>query len=449
VQQFDEIGHLRGGRGESERAFKFDSRARGVNVLRRTRAGGVSAERSPESGVHHAADVVRRASHALIEAAEELVRPPEPPASWWHRAGIGRRGERIFNVLATAVLLLLAGGWGWSVAMVRAAGEETATGAPAPAAPRIAAALTEVDAPSAAYLTDLALGALTPLRGESGKLRAHIQPVGASVPGDSLPSGTALAYSRGAGAAAAPASAPADTAPAQPGIWQIAVRVGSAIKPVTDFNLITLTPRSAKQRGRIGLYYIGSWPGEGRGNAPRPGYTPPAGFIEVTRENQDTRVSEHFRLRDFLTHDQQNVWPKYLVLQTRLIDKLELVLADLEARGHDVRGVRVMSGFRTPQYNASGGDPRGRAGLSRHMYGDAADVFLDSDGNGSMDDLNGDGRVNINDARVIQAAVDRVEAGHPALVGGSGVYVGGSGHGPFIHIDTRGYRSRWVGTGDS
>jgi hypothetical protein len=65
-----------------------------------------------------------------------------------------------------------------------------------------------------------------------------------------------------------------------------------------------------------------------------------------------------------------------------------------------------------------------------------------------MDDLNHDGRVNINDARVIQAAVERVEAAHPALVGGCGVYVGTAAHGPFIHIDTRGYRARWVGTGD-
>jgi hypothetical protein len=66
-----------------------------------------------------------------------------------------------------------------------------------------------------------------------------------------------------------------------------------------------------------------------------------------------------------------------------------------------------------------------------------------------MDDLNRDGRVNIKDSEVIQAAVDRVEREHPTLVGGSGVYVAAPGHGPFIHIDVRGYRARWVGTGDS
>ena len=156
-------------------------------------------------------------------------------------------------------------------------------------------------------------------------------------------------------------------------------------------------------------------------------------------------MSEHFKLRDFLTHDQPNVWPKYLVLELRTVDKLELVLSDLRSRGINVSGARVMSGFRTPQYNAGGGNTAGRADLSRHMYGDAADIFIDSDGNGVMDDLDRDGRITMRDARVVQSAVDRVEATHPELVGGSGVYPAASGHGPFIHIDTRGYRARWIG----
>jgi uncharacterized protein YcbK (DUF882 family) len=131
----------------------------------------------------------------------------------------------------------------------------------------------------------------------------------------------------------------------------------------------------------------------------------------------------------------------------RNVDKLELVLSDLTEHGVNVSGVKVMSGFRTPQYNKGGGNTGGRAGLSRHMYGDAADVFIDSDGNGTMDDLDHDGRITIGDARVILQALDRVEAAHPELVGGGGVYPAESGHGPFIHIDTRGYRARWVGSG--
>ena len=49
------------------------------------------------------------------------------------------------------------------------------------------------------------------------------------------------------------------------------------------------------------------------------------------------------------------------------------------------------------------------------------------------------------DAKVIADAAERVEARYPALVGGIGVYKACCGHGPFTHIDTRGYRARWSG----
>src|SRR4026209_3029404 len=99
----------------------------------------------------------------------------------------------------------------------------------------------------------------------------------------------------------------------------------------------------------------------------------------------------------------------------KMIDKDELVLEELRKQGINPAGVRVMSGFRTPQYNAGGGDPRGRAGLSRHMFGDAAAIWIDNDGDGRMDDLNRDGRVDRRDAEIVCAAVDRVEQEHPEL----------------------------------
>src|ERR1051326_2787071 len=182
-----------------------------------------------------------------------------------------------------------------------------------------------------------------------------------------------------------------------------------------DFTLITPRPASEERHGRIGLYFIGNWPAARTGKGGRVDYTPPSGFIEVTPSTASTPLSDHFKVRDFLTHDQQSVWPKYVVINLKLVDKLELVLDDLQAHGIDPSGVHVMSGFRTPQYHAAGGEPRGRAGLSRHMYGDAADIYIDDNGNGQMDDLNHDGRVNIEDAQVILKAVDRVEQAHPSL----------------------------------
>ena len=208
------------------------------------------------------------------------------------------------------------------------------------------------------------------------------------------------------------------------------------------FSFITLLPFQARTRGVVGGYRLGFWPGERRGTLAA--NKRPDGFIEVTAANQDTPLSEHFRLRDFLTHDQQNVWPKYMVLHESLVDKLELLISDLQSRGVRVARLSVMSGFRTPQYNARGvGAKGGRATDSRHQYGDAADVFVDNNFDGQMDDLNRDGRVDLRDARIVMESVERVEGQHPDLIGGAGLYRSTRAHGPFVHVDVRGSRARW------
>lgn len=205
--------------------------------------------------------------------------------------------------------------------------------------------------------------------------------------------------------------------------------------PVT---LVTLLPFAAKTGPRLEGYRLGTWPGERR-----PGEPLPLGFIRVTEGNQDLKVSRRFRLRDFLTHDQASSWPKFLVLEPRLLDKLELIGDELARRGQS-SVLRVMSGFRTPQYNALGVGPKGgRARDSRHTYGDAADVFVDGNGDGVMDDLDGDGRITVADGRYLLALAERVERRHPELVGGLSAYPATTAHGPFLHVDARGHRARW------
>ena len=363
------------------------------------------------------------------------------PVPHHHRKtkGFSERGHLIFNIGSSLFITFIAVGWMWSINNSR---DEVVQGAPS-AAGIISRALTDSRSPSVAYLTDAALDFVSPLRGESGKLQATLQQPGAALHIDTLPQGAAVKI----GADGPAVSVDVVTAPQRTGIWSVALAVGNAIRPVADFNVITLKPSSAKRGGKIGFYYIGNWP-SARGKSVKARYDAPSGFIEVTQSQQDTQLSDHFALKNFFPHDQQNIWPKYIVIDMKLIDKLELVLAELEKSGISSRGIRVLSGFRTPQYNRRGGDPRGRATLSRHMYGDAADIFIDNNGDGNMDDLNRDGRININDARVILAAANRVEAAHPSLIGGVGVYSGTSAHGPFTHIDTRGYPARWIGTGD-
>jgi hypothetical protein len=211
----------------------------------------------------------------------------------------------------------------------------------------------------------------------------------------------------------------------------------------TPIRSLALVPLRAKQGASWQGYRVGFWPGERAANTRAARYAPPEGFLEVTPENQDLPLSTRFRVRDFLTKDQVNVWPKVLVIRLPLLDKLELIADELEAAGQPA-AVRVMSGFRTPQYNALGVGPRGgRARNSRHMYGDAADIYVDADGDGWMDDLDRDGRVTVRDARWLAGFAARVETLYPEMSGGIGVYRATAVHGPFVHVDTRGTPARW------
>lgn len=229
------------------------------------------------------------------------------------------------------------------------------------------------------------------------------------------------------------------TVPSDPGVWNVAIGPEGEAARLEKLAIITAVQHDGSAPVLNG-YRIGIYPAY---QAKRTGrFAPPTRFIEVTRENRDLHVSEHFQLQDFLTKNQPNVWPKYLALDLKLIDKLELVLQELQAMGIAATDLKVLSGYRTPHYNGPGGN--GRSKYSRHTYGDAADVFVDEDGNGRMDDLNGDGKLDAGDSDVILRAVNRVERRHPELKGGAGIYRPRSHHGGFIHIDAGGRATRWA-----
>jgi uncharacterized protein YcbK (DUF882 family) len=187
-------------------------------------------------------------------------------------------------------------------------------------------------------------------------------------------------------------------------------------------------------------YRLGRWPSE-RWLMSR-SYFNPNGFVEVTPENVSLPLTTHFTLGDFLTHDQRNTWPKYAVVEEKLIDKLELVLQALTARGIPTGHVVVLSGFRAPYYNERGVG-EGMARASRHQFGDAADLIIDADRDGRMDDLNRDGRLDLRDTAPVERAIAEVERVHPALRGGLGTYSASGPSGPFVHIDVRGVSARW------
>ncbi len=228
------------------------------------------------------------------------------------------------------------------------------------------------------------------------------------------------------------------------GAMRLAVQPTGLLTRIAALQVIQTIPFEFKVDGWMGMYRMGYWPGELRPSRTA-SYDTPRGFIEVTEANRDMQVSEHFRLKDFVTKDQFTVWPKYVVLRESLIDKLELVIDELQLMGYPVQRLQVMSGFRHPFYNAQGVGTGGRARESRHQYGDASDVFADNDGDGMMDDLDGDGRITTLDSDLIVLAVERVEIAHPELTGGMGRYHATHAHGPFVHVDVRGTPARWGG----
>ncbi|MEO7216692.1 MAG: hypothetical protein ABI026_00685 [Gemmatimonadaceae bacterium] len=223
---------------------------------------------------------------------------------------------------------------------------------------------------------------------------------------------------------------------APPGVYDVPSGVAGH-----SFAFIGIVPFSAKLGEFVGTYHMGYWPAELHG-ARSEAYDNPAGFVEVTEANAGVHVSDHLTLGDFVTHDGAP-FPKYVVLREALLDKIELVLNDLEAHGVPTEHIRILSGFRTPSYNFALGDASGRARESRHQYGDAVDMIVDANHDGRMDDLNNDGRTDVADVRVIESAVDRVERAHPELAGGLGLYREMGPSGPFAHIDVRGTRARW------
>ena len=216
-------------------------------------------------------------------------------------------------------------------------------------------------------------------------------------------------------------------APAQPGVYHLALAHGPARRVLDEVTLAVLTPFAQKLGGVLNGYRIGRYPFEAFG-----GETP-LGFVEVTPATARLPVSRHLRLEDFVTHDDQGRWPRYVAVAPKLLDKIELVVDELARRRGVADPMRIAlavhSGFRTPLHN---GGVEGAAFNSRHQYGDAADVAIDADG---------DGRFTAADAQLVRGAAEVVEERHPDLVGGLGLYT--SVAAPYVHIDVRGSRARW------
>ncbi|MDX1588111.1 MAG: D-Ala-D-Ala carboxypeptidase family metallohydrolase [Oleiphilaceae bacterium] len=208
---------------------------------------------------------------------------------------------------------------------------------------------------------------------------------------------------------------------------------------VMTLQLFVLTSLDEKQQGRIKGFRVGDYP------PPRPGQAidrKPAGLVEVTAANRGTWLSPHFRLEQFLSK-QTNDYPMYVMVRPKLIIKLELLLGDVNrVLGIPADRFHVMSGYRTPFYNRT----IKNVAYSRHLWGGAADIFVDMKAPaGRMDDLNGDGAADRDDARLLYDLASSLPERHrrPDLEGGTGLYGPNAWRGPFVHVDVRGTPARW------
>lgn len=220
-------------------------------------------------------------------------------------------------------------------------------------------------------------------------------------------------------------------APAAPGFYRLALVRGDTRRVVDGPTLAVKVPFARKLGTMLNGYRIGTYLAERLGGE----HDRPDGFVEVAADQVDLPLTKHFRLGDFLTRDSQRTWPRYAAVSPRLLDKLELVLAEVaRVNGRDPAmsvSVEVNSGFRTPLHNRR---VQLAAGDSRHQYGDAADVKIDA---------NFDGRFTAVDARLVALAAEMVEREHPELAGGIGLYTSRRYSTPYVHIDARGKRVRW------
>lgn len=236
----------------------------------------------------------------------------------------------------------------------------------------------------------------------------------------SVPAGTVSYQDRGA----------VWKAPTQTGLYRLEGKAtvdGRAYRRV--LSAFVTVPSEKAKNGVINGYRVGRYPALASRNA-RAAALLPQGFIKLDAESAQAPVGRSFKLGQFAVKDSPRD-EKYMMLSPRLIEKLERIVDTLNDQGYSARSLRIMSGYRTPAYNSGIGN---KTTLSRHTYGDAADVLAD--------DWDRDGAITRKDAQILYRVADKLDRGTD-LTGGLSLYQPNGSHGWFVHVDTRGKLARW------
>ena len=197
--------------------------------------------------------------------------------------------------------------------------------------------------------------------------------------------------------------------------------------------VIVKKPFNANNK-QLNNYQIGLYPAPYKGY---PQYGAPNGFIEIFEKDLTRQLTPHVQVKNVICK-QISGFPKYLYVNNDGLMMLEDLLSFVQNEGIKVSKFAFISGYRTPHYNRSIGNGK----HSRHQYGDAFDLYIDEDGDGRMDDLNGDGKLTIADVDVLYKVFEKFQK-QSRYNGGIGRYKPASHHGGFVHIDNRRFTARW------
>ncbi|MFW6230328.1 MAG: peptidase M15A [Halanaerobium sp.] len=204
-------------------------------------------------------------------------------------------------------------------------------------------------------------------------------------------------------------------------------------------NVFVLHPREEKEGQYLEDFKIGNYPEIPEDKKDH--YSKPKGFLKIDESVLDLNLTPHFKMEQFLTNQTEKL-PQFIAIQESLLLKLELFLAEVNKAGYQADTFGIVSIYRTPDFNKELGND---TDFSRHIFGDAADIYIDNTGDDWMDDLNGDGESNKADADLLADLAiefDQKEK-FSDLQGGVCSYKGNGVRGSFIHIDARGFHTTW------
>ncbi len=174
-------------------------------------------------------------------------------------------------------------------------------------------------------------------------------------------------------------------------------------------------------------------------------YTAKKLYVEITPKNQDCFISPSMQMKNMvIIGDNDNKrHTDFFPANMFFIQEIENMFALFQRQGLPMNGLKIISAFRTPEYNSRIGSSK----FSQHIYGDAIDIIFDANNDGTADDLDGDGRVTLSDAKIVVNAIEEAQSRGVLALGGIGVYYfdkRANKHRLTFHVDFRGVRAFWA-----